>query len=466
MLASCKDQGDINGGEDAERQRIQDALFMNRKGEGYEDYERNKNYRRLLRPKREDEQDERSNVPVPVEFISFNKPKPGQHTGHAKQKKQELVACGVPHHGFLVPFLYGKKCSCPSADRVTDPIYAAERINQPAVKDVKQDRDSVKSPRLKAGDSIDPVRHYPSRSAHTIDVIAHHFAPPRGRSVCPSELYVRVIVLDKRLGQRRQISDDREHGDAQQSEKMFSVNQRHVEKVTLIFVFETRSSEPERIDTGDYTDEEYKTFLREIRFINRWIGDRWALRKSLLKRITELDLDEFSVLDVGAGSGEILKEIAMFARQRKSRAFLVGLDLNELSAESVANESKNIKEINSVRGDALRLPFADKSFDFAICSLFTHHFTDDGVVDVLREMHRVADEGVFVIDLHREVRAYRLYQLFCSVFGISKLVRDDGLLSIKKGFQPDELTRLAERAGFANVTARTVVPARVVISGS
>jgi ubiquinone/menaquinone biosynthesis C-methylase UbiE len=247
---------------------------------------------------------------------------------------------------------------------------------------------------------------------------------------------------------------------------MLSVKQRNVEKAILIFVFETRSNEPERIDTGDYTDEEYKTFLREIRFINRWIGDRWALRKSLLKRINELDLNEFSVLDVGAGSGEILKEIALFARERNANAFLVGLDLNELSAQSVANEGKNIDDINSVRGDALRLPFVDDAFDFAICSLFTHHFTDDGVVEVLREMNRVARLGIFVIDLHREVSAYRMYKLFCAVFRISKLVRDDGLLSIKKGFQPNELSQLAELAGFANVSAQTVVPARVVISAS
>jgi ubiquinone/menaquinone biosynthesis C-methylase UbiE len=231
-------------------------------------------------------------------------------------------------------------------------------------------------------------------------------------------------------------------------------------------VFETRSNEPERIDTGDYTEEEYKTFLREIRFINRWIGDRWALRKSLLRKIAELDLKDFSVLDVGAGSGEILKEIALFACHRKSRALLIGLDLNELSAQSIANERKTIAEINSVRGDALHLPFIDDAFDFAICSLFTHHFTDEGVVEVLAEMRRVARRAVFIIDLHREVGAYRLYRLFCAVFRISKLVRDDGLLSIKKGFQPEELAKLTERAGFTNVSAQTVVPARVVISAS
>jgi ubiquinone/menaquinone biosynthesis C-methylase UbiE len=231
-------------------------------------------------------------------------------------------------------------------------------------------------------------------------------------------------------------------------------------------VFETRSNEPERIDTGDYTDEEYRTFLREIRFINRWVGDRWALRKSLLKKIDELDLDKFSVLDVGAGSGELLKEIALYARRRKANAFLVGLDLNELSARSVAEEGKAFSEINSVRGDALRLPFADGAFDFAICSLFTHHFTNDGVVNVMREMNRVASRGVYVIDLHREQGAYRMYKIFCAVFRISKLVRDDGLLSIKKGFQPDELSQLAKRAGFTDVTAQTVIPARVVVAAN
>lgn len=228
-------------------------------------------------------------------------------------------------------------------------------------------------------------------------------------------------------------------------------------------VFGTRSNEPERIDTGDYTEEEYRIFLREIRFINRWIGDGWALKKTLLRTIKQLGLNEFSVLDVGAGSGEILTEIAGFARERDVRTFLVGLDLNALAAESIAYESKRFSEINAVRGDALRLPFKNRAFDFAICSLFTHHFTDDGVVDILKEMGRVSSHGVYVIDLHRERGAYRMFKLFCTIFRISKLVREDGLLSIKKGFQPEELRELTQRAGFANAKTTTVFPARVVV---
>jgi len=230
-------------------------------------------------------------------------------------------------------------------------------------------------------------------------------------------------------------------------------------------MFEVRETRPERIDTGDYTPQEYKTFLREIRFINRWIGDRWALQKSLLKTIDELDLAEFSVLDIGAGSGELLKEIAVFARARNGSAFLAGLDLNELSAGSIRDEGRRYSEINAVRGDALNLPFADGAFDFAICSLFTHHFSDDGVAEIMREMKRVSRRGIFVIDLHRERGAYRMFQLFCFVFRISRLVREDGLLSIQKGFQPGELLQIAGRAGIQNAEAKTVAPARVVISG-
>jgi ubiquinone/menaquinone biosynthesis C-methylase UbiE len=229
-------------------------------------------------------------------------------------------------------------------------------------------------------------------------------------------------------------------------------------------VFEIRSNEPERIDTGDYTEEEYRTFLREIRFINRWIGDRWALKKTLLKEIEESGVSEFSVLDVGAGSGELLKEIALFARKANRKARLVGLDLNPLSAESIGSEGERFREINSIQGDALNLPFPDDIFDYAICSLFTHHFTDDGVVNILQEMKRVSRRGIIVIDLERDRNAYFWYKVFCAAFRISELVRHDGLLSITKGFQPDELSKLGRSAELDNVVTGKSFPGRVTLT--
>src|ERR1051325_12243826 len=96
--------------------------------------------------------------------------------------------------------------------------------------------------------------------------------------------------------------------------------------------FRQRSLEPENLDKGSYTPEEYEGCLVELRRINEWLGDANALRDSLLKEIARRDLRSFSAVDVGAGSGELLRVTAVWAREAKRKACLVGLELNEGSA--------------------------------------------------------------------------------------------------------------------------------------
>ena len=231
-------------------------------------------------------------------------------------------------------------------------------------------------------------------------------------------------------------------------------------------MFKNRSDKLERIDTGDYTPEEYERFLREIRFINKFLGDVWALQKTLLREIEAENLSSFSVLDVGAGSGELLRTIAEFARKQNRKAHLFGLDLNEMSARAIFDESKSFPEIKAIRGDGLNLPFDEKSFDYALCSLFTHHLTDENIVKLLGGMSRVARRGIFVIDLHRHKNAYAAYKIFCAVFRISPLVREDGSLSILRSFMPAELEVLAEKADLKNVSVEKHFPSRLVLRGS
>lgn len=229
-------------------------------------------------------------------------------------------------------------------------------------------------------------------------------------------------------------------------------------------MFETRSERLERIDTGDYTPEEYERFLHEIGFINRVLGDNRALRKTLFEEIEKENLPTFSVLDVGAGSGELLRTSAKFARRKKRAAKLYGLELNTRSARAIREESREYAaQIEAVRGDAFRLPFADDAFDYAICSLFTHHFTDENVKKILAEMNRVASREIFVIDLHRHRAAYVLYKIFCAAFRISPLVREDGSLSIRRSFTPDELKRLAAETNLENSSVTRIFPFRLVL---
>ncbi len=230
--------------------------------------------------------------------------------------------------------------------------------------------------------------------------------------------------------------------------------------------FGQRSYELENIDRGTYTPHEYEGCLFELRRVNRWLGDASALSRSLFPLIEREGRREFSVLDVGAGSGELLRGIAVWARARGRRARLTGLELNERSARSIIEESRAFDEIEAVRGDALRLPFATDTFDYAICSLFTHHFRDEPVVSVLREMARVARRRVFVIDLHRHPVAYLFYTTVGRLFLHNRLIREDGALSILRSFVPTELQLLAGRAQWANIQVERRFPYRLVLSGS
>ncbi|MDQ3713196.1 MAG: methyltransferase domain-containing protein [Acidobacteriota bacterium] len=232
-----------------------------------------------------------------------------------------------------------------------------------------------------------------------------------------------------------------------------------------LIMFKTRSYQLERIDTGDYTEQEYEEFLREIRLVNRFAGDNRALRKTLLREIEQGNLQSFSVLDVGAGSGELLRTIAKFARRQNRQSKHFGLELNARSAEAIAEESKNFAEISAVRGDALRLPFADDAFDYAICSLFTHHFTDENVVRILEEMSRVSKRKIFIIDLHRHRAAYFFYKILCAGFRISRLVREDGSLSILRSFKPNELENFGREASLKQISVRRHFPFRLVLEG-
>ena len=230
--------------------------------------------------------------------------------------------------------------------------------------------------------------------------------------------------------------------------------------------FRQRSHELEHLDKGDYTPAEYEVCLSELRKVNRWLGDARALARSVLPGVGRDGAREFSLLDVGAGTGELLRDVALWGRGRGAEAHLVGLELNERAARGVLEESRGFVEIRAVRGDALRLPFADSSFDYVMCSLFTHHFRDEACVRVLREMARVARRRVYVIDLHRHPVAYYFYTTVGRLFLHNRLVREDGALSILRGFRPGELGRLAERAGLSDVKVERRFPYRLVLVGN
>jgi len=85
------------------------------------------------------------------------------------------------------------------------------------------------------------------------------------------------------------------------------------------------------------------------------------------------------ILDVGCGRGLFIK----FAPQR-----IIGIDRNWSSLKECAKEGYMV-----IKGDALRFPFAEQSFDGIHCADLIEHFSPSDTRSLLIEMLRVLKVG-------------------------------------------------------------------------
>jgi ubiquinone/menaquinone biosynthesis C-methylase UbiE len=220
--------------------------------------------------------------------------------------------------------------------------------------------------------------------------------------------------------------------------------------------FKTRSYELERLDTGDYTEAEYSRWHQEMRFIHRAFGEMRALRNSLFRDLRD-GTHRVSILDVGAGSGELLRELKKWFGDRAS---LTGVEINEMAAKSF----KSV-DVAAAIADGLRLPFETDAFDIAYCSLTLHHLSDNDAPRLLAEMARVSRGRIYAIDLNRDPTAYYFYKTVGSLF-LQRLTLDDGALSILRSFTAKELRGIARMARLRDVEVQSSRVNRLVLSGT
>jgi ubiquinone/menaquinone biosynthesis C-methylase UbiE len=148
-----------------------------------------------------------------------------------------------------------------------------------------------------------------------------------------------------------------------------------------------------------------------------------------------------TLLDVGTGLGDIPSRARDFAAQHGVDLTTVGLD----SALELARASRETVGV-SVCGDALSLPFADRSVDVVMCSQVLHHFADADAARLLREMNRVARVRVVVSDLRRSWIAAAGLWLVSFPLRFHAVSRHDGVVSVLRGFTAQELVDTVSHA--------------------
>lgn len=203
--------------------------------------------------------------------------------------------------------------------------------------------------------------------------------------------------------------------------------------------------------------------LRFIRRINRALGYTRATLSHLERFSVRWRRDEvIRIVDLATGSADVPWAILKWSDQRGWKVRVIAVDLQERMVEEARRESGD-ERLSMVRGDALRMPFAAKSFDYAICSMFLHHLDEVQVVAVMREMDRLARRGVIVADLLRDRRAYA-WSGVLSLFS-NRMVRHDAMASVAQAFTRPEILGLRDRSGLSYATYYRHFGHRFVLAG-
>ncbi len=212
----------------------------------------------------------------------------------------------------------------------------------------------------------------------------------------------------------------------------------------------------ERLDDPDADPAALEASLGDLRTINRLLGyspgvvaDVWPLVREAARLAPARPV---TLLDAGAGSGDVAVALARRAARAGQPVRIVALDNHPVvlgvARRHLARVPASLAaSIRLVRGDGLALPFGEGGVDVALASLFLHHLDGDLAVRLLRDLARVARVGVVVTDLVRHPLALLGIRALTRLGPFHPMTRHDGALSVRRAYTEAELLDLAGRAG-------------------
>ncbi len=181
--------------------------------------------------------------------------------------------------------------------------------------------------------------------------------------------------------------------------------------------------------------------------INRWLGGTRVTLNGIKKILNGHPKEqEITILDLGCGGGDILRDVAEFGKKKGYSFKIIGVDANESTLEYAKELTHSFQNISFLHCDIFSDEFNRLEYDLVLTSLFLHHFDDKQLEKLIKGILGKASIGIVVNDLHRHIIAYFLFRLLC-LFTTNDMVKEDGLISILKGFKRDELIRISENIG-------------------
>jgi ubiquinone/menaquinone biosynthesis C-methylase UbiE len=202
---------------------------------------------------------------------------------------------------------------------------------------------------------------------------------------------------------------------------------------------------PELLDTDSGTPAEIAAALSDLRHINQWFGGISATQSMIARVAAKVGASSLSLLEVAAGTGYV-------PQTASTRLLKFGIQLQVTLLDRAHSHLKNSSGNGTlaVAGDALALPFADRSFDLVSCCLFAHHLEPQEILRFVNDGLRVCRAAVIINDVIRAPMHLALVYLSLPLYR-SHFTHHDAPASVRRAYTIDEMHEMLRQTTAARV---------------
>ncbi|MFZ0598585.1 MAG: methyltransferase domain-containing protein [Flavobacterium sp.] len=214
-----------------------------------------------------------------------------------------------------------------------------------------------------------------------------------------------------------------------------------------------RTQETEIMDDFSLEGKELQDALDKIASINQLLGGNKLTLHGIKTLLKKTDTQKTIVIaDIGCGNGDMLRMLANYGQKNDLNFKLTGVDANEFTINYAKKLSTEYANIEYVCVDIFSKDFTLVKYDIVLCTLTLHHFTNDEILNIITIFNNNAAIGIVINDLHRSKLAYRLFKMIGIIFNLNRMSREDGLVSILRGFKKNELESFSKKLNFKKYT--------------
>ena len=177
----------------------------------------------------------------------------------------------------------------------------------------------------------------------------------------------------------------------------------------------------------------YRQFHRMNPLISRW---RLIYKRFILPEIAPGKTN--TLLDIGFGGGDIIFNIAKWAKKDGVELKITGID-SDVRAVDYANSLPADPAIEFKLATLETIKENGRKYDFVISNHLIHHLDHPEFTHMIRHLETIATKRVIFNDIERSDLAYLGFCAFIGPFLRKSFARPDGLRSIRRSFTKAEL---------------------------